>query len=84
MGTADIVFVVHAGVGRPPARAGRPDPGPSGRGGRRQPTPDFGDFAYVAFVIGTTFATSDVTVTTRRLRWIVLAHSVTGSSTTPC
>lgn len=43
-----------------------------------EPTPDFGDFTYFAFVIGTTFATSDVTVTTRRMRWIVLGHSVAG------
>lgn len=43
-----------------------------------EPTPDFGDFTYFAFVIGTTFATSDVTVTTRRMRWVVLTHSVVG------
>lgn len=43
-----------------------------------EPTPDFGDFTYFAFVIGTTFAMSDVNVTTRRMRWVVLTHSVVG------
>lgn len=42
------------------------------------PDPDFGDLLYFSFTIGTTFATSDVTVVTRRVRWIVLVHSVTG------
>jgi uncharacterized membrane protein len=42
------------------------------------PDPDFGDLLYFSFTIGTTFATSDVTVATRRVRWIVLVHSVAG------
>ena len=42
------------------------------------PEPDFGDLLYFSFTMGTTFATSDVTVVTRRARWIVLVHSIAG------
>jgi uncharacterized membrane protein len=38
--------------------------------------PDYLDFVYVAFVIGTTSQVSDVKVTTRPMRRLVLAHSV--------
>ena len=38
--------------------------------------PDLVDFTYFAFLIGTTFATTDVTVTGRRDRWRVMMHSV--------
>ena len=34
------------------------------------------DYVYFAMTVGTTFATSDVTVTARRLRWTVTVHSV--------
>ena len=34
------------------------------------------DFAYFAFTLGTTFATSDVEVLSTRLRWTVVWHSV--------
>lgn len=48
-------------------------------GGIRFPgveTPNFLDFAYFAFTIGATFATSDVEITDRRIRHAVLWHSV--------
>lgn len=38
--------------------------------------PNFLDFAYFAFTIGATFATSDVEITSRRIRHAVLWHSV--------
>lgn len=41
-----------------------------------QPSPTFIDFLYFSFTIGTSFATSDTTVSTGRMRWTVLLHSV--------
>ncbi|MEW9870702.1 DUF1345 domain-containing protein [Arthrobacter sp. HS15c] len=41
------------------------------------PAPGFADFLYFSFTIGTSFATSDVTVNTSRMRWTVLVHSIT-------
>jgi len=38
--------------------------------------PDFLDFAYFSFVIGMTFQVSDVQVTSRRIRRIVLLHAL--------
>ncbi|HSI87187.1 MAG: DUF1345 domain-containing protein [Candidatus Methylacidiphilales bacterium] len=38
--------------------------------------PDFLDFAYFSFVIGMTFQVSDVQITSRRLRRIVLLHGL--------
>lgn len=38
--------------------------------------PDYIDFAYFAFVIGMTFQVSDISVTSNRLRRIVLMHSL--------
>lgn len=40
------------------------------------PAPNFLDFAYFAFTLGATFATSDVEVTNRRIRHAVIWHSV--------
>ncbi|MBW3085077.1 hypothetical protein KEM60_01269 [Austwickia sp. TVS 96-490-7B] len=34
------------------------------------------DFMYFSFTVGTTFATSDVDVNRRRMRWVVMGHSV--------
>ena len=42
--------------------------------GRESPGPD--DFMYFAFALGTSFAVSDVTVTSSALRWHVMVHSV--------
>jgi uncharacterized membrane protein len=39
-------------------------------------TPDYWDFVYFAFVVGTTFQTSDVDITDKRIRRLVLAHSI--------
>lgn len=39
-------------------------------------TPARVDLLYFAFTIGTTFAASDVNVTTREMRWHVIVHSV--------
>lgn len=41
-----------------------------------EPNPDYLDFAYVAFTVGTTFAVSDVSVRGRAVRRTVLGHSV--------
>jgi uncharacterized membrane protein len=41
-----------------------------------KPGPTFADFLYFSFTIGTSFATSDITVNTSRMRWMVLVHSV--------
>ena len=38
--------------------------------------PGLADFLYFAFTIGTSFATSDATVATVRMRWLVLTHSI--------
>lgn len=38
--------------------------------------PDYRDFLYFAFTLGMTFQTSDVTVTDRAIRGVVLAHSL--------
>jgi uncharacterized membrane protein len=38
--------------------------------------PDYADFFYFAFTLGMTFQTSDVTICSRRMRWIVLMHCV--------
>ncbi len=40
------------------------------------PRPDYWDFAYFAIVIGMTFQVSDVQITSRYLRRVVLLHSV--------
>ena len=38
--------------------------------------PDYGDFLYFSFVVGMTAQTSDVQVTTKRWRRLVLAHGI--------
>jgi uncharacterized membrane protein len=38
--------------------------------------PDFIDFAYFSFVVGMTFQVSDVTISSRKLRRMVLLHSL--------
>ncbi len=38
--------------------------------------PELTDYVYFAMTIGTTFATSDVTITSRRMRWTVTVHSI--------
>lgn len=38
--------------------------------------PDYLDFAYFSFIIGMTFQVSDVAITSRRLRRLVLLHSL--------
>lgn len=40
--------------------------------------PQLIDFLYFALTLGTTFATSDVNVTRRSVRWTVLVHSIIG------
>lgn len=49
------------------------------RGGLRFPDddqPDYWDFVYFAFVIGMTFQVSDVAVTEKKIRRMVIAHGV--------
>lgn len=41
-----------------------------------EPTMDFGDYLYVSFTIGASFATSDAVIETRRMRWIVMVHQI--------
>lgn len=48
-----------------------------------QPSPTFIDFLYFSFTIGTSFATSDTTVKTGRMRWTVWFTASSASSTTP-
>jgi uncharacterized membrane protein len=38
--------------------------------------PDYLDFAYFSFVIGMTFQVSDVQVTAKRMRQLVLVHGI--------
>lgn len=40
------------------------------------PTPDYWDFAYFAFVLGMTFQVSDVTISSRRIRRLALFHAM--------
>ncbi len=51
-----------------------------GRGGGlkfpNEPQPDYWDFIYFSFVIGMTFQVSDVQVTRKRVRRLVVAHGV--------
>jgi uncharacterized membrane protein len=42
----------------------------------QEPAPDYWDFMYFAYTIGAAAQTSDVTITTRRMRRLVLAHTV--------
>lgn len=42
----------------------------------RTPSPLAVDFMYFALTLGSSFATSDVEIVSRRMRWHVLAHSV--------
>jgi uncharacterized membrane protein len=51
-----------------------------GRGGGfafpNEKRPDYGDFVYFSFVIGMTFQVSDVQVTHKRVRRLVVAHGI--------
>jgi uncharacterized membrane protein len=51
-----------------------------GRGGGmkfpNEPQPDYWDFIYFSFVVGMTFQVSDVQVTNKRVRRLVVAHGV--------
>ncbi|MDT3684832.1 MAG: DUF1345 domain-containing protein [Pseudorhodoplanes sp.] len=51
-----------------------------GRGGGlkfpNEPQPDYWDFVYFSFVIGMTFQVSDVQVTRKRVRRLVVAHGI--------
>ncbi len=40
------------------------------------PTPDYWDFAYFAYVLGMTFQVSDVQITSKRMRRIALIHGL--------
>jgi len=42
----------------------------------QEPEPDYWDFLYFAFTVGAAAQTSDVTIVSRRLRRLVLAHTV--------
>jgi uncharacterized membrane protein len=40
------------------------------------PTPDYIDFLYFSFVVGTTAQTSDVAVTSHTMRGVVMLHGI--------
>ena len=42
----------------------------------KEPMPDYGDFAYYAFVLGMTFQVSDVQITARGMRRLALFHGI--------
>ena len=42
----------------------------------KEPMPDYGDFAYYAFVLGMTFQVSDVQITARPMRRLALFHGI--------
>jgi uncharacterized membrane protein len=86
-GTAIIAawLLLHAGyAGFYASRYYGPEVGegmedPNVRGGLEFPRdakPTAGDFLYFSFSIGTSFAVSDVNVTTQDMRWHVMVHSV--------
>ena len=58
------------------AEEARENPPDSGLIFPATPQPDFLDFAYFSFVIGMTFQVSDVQITSRRIRRIVLLHGL--------
>jgi uncharacterized membrane protein len=70
-----VMFALHyAGVYFAPVRGGI-------GGGLEFPgeaAPDWGEFVYQAFVVGCTFATSDVNVTSKRMRRICVIQGVVG------
>lgn len=79
-------FLLHTAFGQQYARLyyddfdeqGRPFPGGL-RGGLTFPgtdPPNYHDFLYVAFTVGLTYAMSDVSVTSCKLRRLVLIHSI--------
>lgn len=43
---------------------------------RRQPDPDYRDFAYLAFTVGMTYQVADTDLTQRKVRHIVLGHAL--------
>jgi len=69
--TVYALHYAHAWYRRDPARG-------EDRGGLDFPgnaAPDYLDFAYFAFTLGMTFQTSDIDITSREIRRVVLLHS---------
>jgi uncharacterized membrane protein len=50
--------------------------GPGGLDFPGRGSPEYWDFVYFAFVVGTTFQTSDVDITGKRIRRLVTAHGI--------
>jgi uncharacterized membrane protein len=71
-------MLLHVGYARFYARCYYDPTGESGRGMDfpGSPVPIASDFLYFSFTMGTSFAASDVTVTSPPLRWHVMVHSV--------
>ncbi len=65
---AGFAQIYETACGRAPHNPGLDFPG--------TPAPSFADYIYFAYTMGTSFAASDVTVLSTRLRWIVTAHSI--------
>jgi uncharacterized membrane protein len=81
LGAVAIVLawmLLHVGYARFYARCYYDPTGESGRGldFPGSPVPITSDFLYFSFTLGTSFAASDVTVTSAPLRWHVMVHSV--------
>jgi uncharacterized membrane protein len=75
-------LLLHVGYARFYARLyySQEDPGGPGAGHGldfpRSPAPMATDFLYFSFTLGTSFAASDVTVTSQAMRWHVMVHSI--------
>src|SRR6201996_6475713 len=78
-------LLLHVGYARFYARRYYSSEGPAGRDGTgvggglefpRSAAPMATDFLYFSFTLGTSFAASDVTVTSQAMRWHVMIHSI--------
>jgi uncharacterized membrane protein len=78
-------LLLHAGYARFYARRYYTSEGPADRDGSgvgggldfpRSAAPMATDFLYFSFTLGTSFAASDVTVTSQTMRWHVMIHSI--------
>lgn len=69
-------LLLHAGFAQVYETVWDRDPAKPGLRFPETTTPAFADFIYFSYTMGTSFAASDVTVVSTRLRWIVTAHSI--------
>ncbi|MEB4613657.1 DUF1345 domain-containing protein [Leucobacter sp. M11] len=79
LGSVGIVLswlMLQSGFAQVYQSAQHRDPAEPGLSFPNTQDPELVDFLYFSFVIGTSFATSDVVVRTRRMRLTVIVHSV--------